>query len=640
MTYPKLHAKPRHPYYICAPDYRETSSGVCVLHYLCHALNLAGHEAYLAQCVTHPALRTPILTDELRRRHIASGQVPIAVYPEVMQGNPIGAPIVVRYILNREGFLTGRAIDASDTDLLFYYTQDFAGDANSHNLLLLPIIDSHLFSPPQFPTLRSGSYLYLHRIDRSLVDYSLMPEDVQILSLDQPKTLQQLADIFRSASVLYSYEVSATCTSAMLCGCPVIYMPGGHVTSQPFIEQFGHAGSALYDEEGGLERARTSILQARMRWLDIEKAFWPQLDAFIGTTQRAAEQRLVERQLPSIRDWLINRQLTTHQQALVDKKRHTLIGQTCLSVVVSDNSGEYRALSDTLESLALWSTSSPLQLRVYVVSRQPLPSLLASNVQWIDGEPEVGLLNQIAEHDDGQWLLLMESGEELLPSGCVMLDLELPGAQGCRMLYADEIYRTQGGASPVLRPDMNLDYLLSIPAIMARHWIIRRDLLLQVGGFDRQLPNALELGVILRLIEAHGLDGIGHLDEPLVICDAADMSANPDEVAQIRRHLVARDYPQAQVLETPPRHYHIDYSHSGQPTVSILIAVRDQLDLVRRCVDSLLSKTRYSAFELILLDSASQSPALREWLEQLVVAGQGLITTEIYTLSLHDALPI
>jgi len=42
-----MFAKPEHPYYVYAPDYRETSSGIVSLHYLCHLLNLNGREAYL-----------------------------------------------------------------------------------------------------------------------------------------------------------------------------------------------------------------------------------------------------------------------------------------------------------------------------------------------------------------------------------------------------------------------------------------------------------------------------------------------------------------------------------------------------------------------------------------------------------------
>ena len=52
-----MFTKPEHPYYILAPDYRETSSGIVSLHYLCHLLNLSGREAYPVS-YTHLTLPT------------------------------------------------------------------------------------------------------------------------------------------------------------------------------------------------------------------------------------------------------------------------------------------------------------------------------------------------------------------------------------------------------------------------------------------------------------------------------------------------------------------------------------------------------------------------------------------------------
>jgi len=54
------------PYYILAPRYHHSSAGVRSLHYLCHALNEFGCEAYLAPVSPlNPALRTPCLTPEI-----------------------------------------------------------------------------------------------------------------------------------------------------------------------------------------------------------------------------------------------------------------------------------------------------------------------------------------------------------------------------------------------------------------------------------------------------------------------------------------------------------------------------------------------------------------------------------------------
>ncbi|WP_210643417.1 glycosyltransferase family 2 protein [Pseudomonas sp. Tri1] len=622
MTTPSLHGKPRHPYYIAAPNYRETSSGVCVLHYLCHVLNLSGYEAYLTPCQVNPKLRTPILTDELRRHHRSLGLAPIAVYSEVVDGNPIGAPIVARYILNREGFLTGRAIKAQKTDLFFYYTQDFGGDSDNSNLLLLPVIDSELFSPPTESVQRSGNYLYLHRIDRSKVDYSMLPDDIEVLSMANPKTLTELAQIFRTASTLYSYEISATCTEAMLCGCPVVYMPGGHVKTQPFIEQFGDAGSALYDEPGGLERARATVLQARRRWLELEKAFWPQLERFIDITQQVAVQHAIDARVPSVKDWLRNRVLTPIQQQLVDGRRQQLSGQTSLTLLIRDPLGDFNALSDTLESLALWRSRSSISLRMVVLSTAPSPADLPASLHWLTcAQPGAVELNEILQADDSDWIMLLTAGDEVLPAGTLMLDLELPGANGCRMIYCDGMYRSENGPQAVLRPCINLDYLLSLPLTMANHWLVRRELALQVGGYDPQVPEALELDLILRLIEVGSMNGIAHLSEPLVVSNTPTLANNPDECLALQRHLSNRGYTSARIQQEPTRHYHIKYGHDQQPLVSILIPTRDQLPLLQRCVESLLSKTRYPHFEIILIDNCSETEEALTWLSEMESIG-------------------
>lgn len=622
MTTPSLHGKPRHPYYIAAPHYRETSSGVCVLHYLCHVLNLSGYEAYLTPCQVNPKLRTPILTDELRRQHRSLGLAPIAVYSEVMDGNPIDAPIVVRYMLNREGFLTGRGISAQKSDLFFYYTQDFGGESDNSNLLLLPVIDSELFSPPTEPVQRSGNYLYLNRIDRSKVDYSMLPDDIEVLSMANPKTLAQVAQIFRTASTLYSYEISSTCTAAMLCGCPVIYMPGGHVKTQPFIEQFGNAGAALYDEPGGLERARATVMQARRRWLDIEKAFWLQLERFIDITQQTAIQYAIDARVPTVKDWLRNRVLTPIQQRLVDGRRQQLSGQTSLTLLVRDPLGDFNALSDTLESLALWRSRSSISLRMVVLSTSPSPVNLPNNLHWLScANPGAVELNEVLQADHSDWVMLLTAGDEVLPGGTLMLDLELPGADGCRMIYCDGMYRSENGPQAVFRPCINLDYLLSLPLTMANHWLIRRELALEVGGYDPQVPAALDLDLILRLIEAGSMNGIAHLSEPLVASNTPTLADNPDELHALQRHLDNRGYTNARILQEPARHYHIKYGHDQQPLVSILIPTRDQLPRLQRCVESLLSKTRYPYFEIILIDNGSETEEALTWLSEMESIG-------------------
>ncbi|UVJ45424.1 glycosyltransferase [Pseudomonas sp. LS1212] len=611
----RLHGKLASPYYIYAPAYRETSSGVCVLHYLCHALNLSGHEAYVTGTdVVNPDLRTPVLDNVMLARHQGAGREPIMVYPEVVTGNPLGSQVVVRYLLNRDGFLTGKGVEFGEDDLIFYYAHDFRGRAGEENMLTLPVIDSELFSPPASPVKRSGAYLYQHRFPANQIDFSQLPDDVEVLSLANPKTLAELADVFKSAAVLYSYEVSATCTEAMLCGCPVIYLKGGSIETLPFTEHFGEAGAAMCDEPGGLERARATVLEARQRWLEIETTFWPQLERFIALTQKAVSDHAENRERRMLGNWLKARRLTAVQHRLVEQYRQAQTAQPRLAVLVRDLHGNATAMQSTLDSLAIWRNQSPT-LQQVVLSILPPPPELSPDVEWLACQANLaGQLNGLIQKAGFDWFVLLEAGDQIIESGALMIDLELPAAQSCQMIYCDEVHRSGEEQGLALRPGFNLDYLLSFPLGMARHWLFQRERVIAAAGFDADSEQALEFDLILRMIEVNGMDGIGHIDEPLLICNAPVLQDNPHELKTLRRHLQVRGYERHQISQPLPRHYHVQYGHAEQPLVSIILTCHEQLAELQRCLQSILEKTAYRRFEVLIVDNDSQSPEALEWL--------------------------
>ena len=53
------------------------------------------------------------------------------------------------------------------------------------------------------------------------------------------------------------------------------------------------------------------------------------------------------------------------------------------------------------------------------------------------------------------------------------------------------------------------------------------------------------------------------------------------------------------------------------PLVSVIIPTRDNVDLLRCCVDGLLNRTRYPALEIVLLDNRSSEPETLRYLEEI-----------------------
>lgn len=612
-----MYVKPEHPYYFWAPPYRETSSGVVSLHYLCHMLNLSGREAYICGTeVVNPELKTPRLDPVTAQRHVSAGKVPIAVYPEVVTGNPFNCAVVARFLLNFEGFLSGKSMAAAAGDLFFYYAARLAEHRGNPDgdLLCLPTIDVGLFSPGAPDQVREGSYLYQNRHPRAQIDYSLLPADIHLLSMANALTLPELAERLRSASMMYSYEWSMTCVIAVLCGCPVIFIPGYGVDQQLLDSSFfGNVGFAMLDQPEPLAHAQASVGGALQRYVERTASFWQQLDIFITKTQAAATREATGNRLGAL-DWLRQRHPQAPQLALINERLASPAAPG-FNVLIRDY-GDQSALARSLDSLL----NQPLYPRVHVcVMGSTDPGRV--NVQWLPGDPRqpAAAINSLLESSLGDWFMLIEAGEEFIAAGLLVTALNMVEApETCMAVYADEVMRSDDGVVEVtLRPDLNLDGLLAYPAGLSCHWMYRREALTRLGGFDITCGGAFELAYQLRLISELGGASIGHVSEPLLIATKVRQTECAAECAVIDVHLQRRGYGHARAiaLEGEPGRYRIDYRHERQASVSIMIYLEGQLADFQRCLESVLVHTSAVEYEVLLVEPGSHDPALLEWLE-------------------------
>ncbi|WP_434027915.1 glycosyltransferase [[Pseudomonas] boreopolis] len=615
----RLHRRIVHPYYLLAPDYRESSSGIQCVHYLCHALNLEGAEAYVTGCsVTHPRLKTPLLDAATRERHLAEKRRFIAIYPEIVSGNPLGAEVSVRYMLNRQGVLNGNALDAGPDDLYFHHREEFVDPAHPGPLLTVPMVDVGLFSPePAQP--RTRALLYLNRVPRAAVDFSALPPDIEVLSMDAPLPLEALADAFRRARVLYSYESSTTCRLAIMCGCPVVALsaPGyeRYAVTEATRRDLG-GGFASSDDAQALAAARAETAAAWRLHADGEARFWQQLDGFIDVTQQRAAD--VPTPAAPLQRWLEARHASPAQRASVQARVQRLGTPQLQLFVLAADAGDV-ALAATLASLA----DSPLAMQAHVLAPQPPAAPVAASVHpCADRAEQWARINALAAAHRHDWLMIVQAGERFLDSGLLVLARDLAGATDIRAVCADAIMCGEDGSlSALLRPDFNLDLLLSMPSAMAQHWLFHADAFLQAGGLDPARGEAAELDLLLRLVEHGGIEGLGHVHEPLLAVPPQRIATRQQELDAIAAHLRNRGYDQARIEPGLPGCYRIHYGHQATPGVSIVIPTRNQFGLLSRCVESLLEKTAYKNYEILIVDNASTDADACTWLDGIEAMG-------------------
>lgn len=290
-------AKPRNPYYVVAPRYVRTSAGIKVLHYLCHALNRMGEQAFLIvhphfppYLSAHPALNTPQLTKRIMDYHRENGLTPITIYAESVKGNPLNAPFVVRYVLNYAGLLGGDKEFPADEYCISYSDTIAATVPQSRHTIFIPASDPLFFVPPPAGTEReggcyyAGKYKYYHGGETFPVTDGM----VEIVR-DRPdaQTPDQLRDLFQRCEVFYCYENSALAIEAMLCGCPVVFLPNEHFTELIGRSELGSEGYVWGDDPAGLRRARETVHLARERYMNLFAQAEAELRRFVAQTQEA-----------------------------------------------------------------------------------------------------------------------------------------------------------------------------------------------------------------------------------------------------------------------------------------------------------------------------------------------------------------
>lgn len=263
------------------------------MHYLCHALNEKGMEAYVTCEVTIPQLRTPILDGMVMERHHLSGRKPIVVYPEVISGDPLAAGgVVVRWLLNRPGLIGGDTSFPQD-NLIFAYDIPYLPEDRHGEILNIPTCDLSIFNNDDNPYdgMREFICFYAHKYTYAGGKLTEHVQGAVSLCKDQELTHAEIAAILRRAKLLYVYEPTALIMEALLCGCPVCVIVTDYWKN--------NTGDLVYESDWGLVMddspellalARANVRNYRPLYENVViRDAWNHLDAFVKISQQAAE---------------------------------------------------------------------------------------------------------------------------------------------------------------------------------------------------------------------------------------------------------------------------------------------------------------------------------------------------------------
>lgn len=199
--------------------------------------------------------------------------------------------------------------------------------------------------------------------------------------------------------------------------------------------------------------------------------------------------------------------------------------------------------------------------------------------------------------------------------------------QDADFIYTDENTfheKPEDAFCPHFKPDYAPDTLRSYNYI-CHFTVFSRELLDEVGNFRREFDGSQDYDMVLRLTEK--ASKIVHIPEILYFwrahggSTAGDISAKPYTMDAARRALGEHLDRVGLVGEVEgssiPSTYRIKYTISGCPKVSIVIPNMDHADTLRTCISSILEKTTYENFEIVIIENNSRKEETFAYYDEL-----------------------
>lgn len=221
----------------------------------------------------------------------------------------------------------------------------------------------------------------------------------------------------------------------------------------------------------------------------------------------------------------------------------------------------------------------------------------------------------------GEYLALLDH-DDLLPAHALLLVartiVERPDAA---LIYSDEDKITPSGRrhDPYFKCEFNRELLL-MQNMISHLGVYRRDLVMDLGGFREGLEGSQDWDLALRVVNRVTADRIVHIPRVLYHWRTSPGSTAATTEAkgyarEAGRQAVADHLREAgvsaEVTGAPemPSANRVRYTlPAPAPLASLLVPTRDCGDLLRRCLASVLGKTRYATFEVLVLDNDTSEP--------------------------------
>jgi O-antigen biosynthesis protein len=223
----------------------------------------------------------------------------------------------------------------------------------------------------------------------------------------------------------------------------------------------------------------------------------------------------------------------------------------------------------------------------------------------------------------GEFVVLLDHDDELAPDALFEVVRHLQDHPDTDLIYTDEDKKDEAGnrRGPHFKPDWSPDLLLSHNYI-GHLCVFRRMLLEEVGGFREGFEGSQDYDLLLRFTER--TQRIHHIPKILyhwkVVEGSVTTGSESKPYTQERSRKAISEALERRGLKGSvedgfaPNLFRVELQVENKPKVSIVIPTRDNLTLLKSCVESIERLTTYPNYEILIVDNDSTDPKTVQYL--------------------------
>jgi glycosyltransferase involved in cell wall biosynthesis len=227
----------------------------------------------------------------------------------------------------------------------------------------------------------------------------------------------------------------------------------------------------------------------------------------------------------------------------------------------------------------------------------------------------------------GAWVALMDH-DDLLPAHALFWVADcIAKHPDVQLIYSDEDKIDENGhrSGPYFKSDWNVDLFRS-QNMFSHLGVLATALVRSVDGFRVGLEGSQDWDLVLRCMERIEPAQIQHIPRVLyhwrVHAESTARSMNAKPYAALAGERALGEHFARTGVKASAEHldfgYRVRYELPDTlPLASLIIPTRNALRLVRQCVNSILEKTTYPHYEIVIVDNDSDDPATLAWFKTI-----------------------